>query len=269
MSVGPDRLMSEPLDYHQTMRLNTFGYLELRQRLAPGLVGEISAAMEGLFGDAEAAEVDEGLWQGAPPLADRLFDSPGFTDAAASIVGHDFVYVRSRCLRLSGDRSWRGGSGVLRWPLPHITLLLFPRAVDQASGCMRVVPFSHQNFLRLLDARWDQAPDYLYGLRNPDLRWQHNGFGVADQDIPSLPLDSDPGDLLIITEDALHASFGSARRDYFAATFMANPRDEHFYFLRELQANGGGLRPPPAMLESAHASVRRMARPLLDGGRSA
>ena len=255
--------MTAPLDYQQTMRLNTFGFVELRRRLDPELVGEIGAAMAALFGDAEAAEMEEGLWQAAPELAGRLFATPAFADVAGSILGHDFAYVRSSCLRLSVDRSWRGGSGVLRWPVPHITLLLFPRAVDKASGCMRVVPFSHQNFLRLLDSRWDQAPDYLYGLRNPDLRWQHNPFGVAGQDIPSLPLESEPGDLLVITEDALHASFGRSRRDYLAATFMANPRDEHFYFLRELQASGGGLRPPAAMAESAHESVRRMARGVL------
>ena len=264
MPVAPDQLMTAPLDYQQTMRLNTFGFLELRRRLDPGLVGEIGAAMAALFGDAETAEVEEGLWQAAPELADRLFATAAFADAAGSILGYDFAYVRSSCLRLGADRPWRVGSGVLRWPLPHVTLLLYPHAVDRASGCMRVVPFSHQNFLRLLDARWDRAPDYLYGLRNPDLRWQHNAFGVADQDIPSLPLESNPGDLLVITEDALHASFGSRRRDYLAATFMANPQHEHFYFLRELQASGGGLRPPKAMLESAHESVQRMARAVLE-----
>lgn len=264
--VGPDQLMAAPLDYHQTMRLNTFGFVELRQRLDTQLVNEIGAAMDALFSDANAAEVEEGLWVEAPALAERLFASPAFADAAGSIVGPNFVYVRSSCLRLSADRSWRGGSGTLRWPLPHVTLLLFPRAVDETSGCMRVVPGSHQNFLRLLDSRWDQAPDYLYGLRNPNLRWQHSAFGVADQDIPSLSLTSNPGDLLVMTEEALHASFGSTRRDYLSATFMASPRDQHFYFLRELQANGGGLRPPAAMVQSAHDSVRRMTRLVSDVG---
>ena len=263
--VRPHQLMGAPLEYHQTMHLNAFGYLPLPRRLDVALVREVGATMASLFGDRLEADVDEGLWHADPDVANRLFSSAAFADAAASIVGHDFVYVRSTCVRLSGDRSWRGGGGVLRWPLPHITLLLFPDAVDTASGCMRVVPFSHQNYLRLLDSRWDQAPDYLYGLRNPDLRWQHSAFGVADRDIPSLPLISEPGDLLVITEDALHASFGDAPRDYLAATFMARPRSyEQLHFLRQLHSAGGGLRPSTAMVGSAEEAVRRMIQPLVD-----
>jgi ectoine hydroxylase-related dioxygenase (phytanoyl-CoA dioxygenase family) len=95
--------------------------------------------------------------------------------------------------------------------LHHVKLSFYLDTLRENTGAIRVIPGTHffsETFGRtvrrkLLDP--DKIPDE---------------FGVAGPDIPSVPLETDPGDLVVWDFRTVHASYGGAhRRRLFSINF--------------------------------------------------
>ena len=254
------------LDYGPVALFNTFGYLHL-----PGVFGadEVKRFRVEFDGAVQAAAVEGngGRTLSVPPwgvqddLGLRLLTDERVADIPCKVLGHGSLLLNVRCRRMVQDVPWQGGGEFLPWPLQHITVAVALDRAGAADGCLRFVPCSHRNYLRLLDPRWQKAPDYLYGLRNPELRWDHNALGVADDQVPAFMAPTEPGDVVVYTPDVLHAAFGvSEPRRLIDISYVAEPRtDAQLYFLRERDASTGGeFRMPGAVAASADPALREM-----------
>ncbi len=252
------------LDYGPVSLFNTFGYVHL-----PGFFGaeevdrvsaEFDAAVQAGASDGDGTQtLSVPPWGAQDGLGLRLLTDERVADIPSRVLGHGSLLLNVRCVRLGEDLPWQGGGELIPWPLQHITVAV---ALDRAGvddGCLRFVPCSHRNYLRLLEPRWQQAPDYLYGLRNPRMRWDHNALGVTDEQVPAFTAPTEPGDVVVYTPDVLHAAFGVTEpRRLIEITYVAEPRtDAQLYFLRERDAcSGGEFRMPPAVAASTDPALR-------------
>ena len=262
------------LNDDHVMHFIAFGYVPLR-----GLFGRAEAAalreefdrlvIEDYpdFDGSQSRDVAHICERGechAALLADeRLLDIP------RKILGHDFVYEGSAGHGHVGDTPWHGGSGVVTWGLPHIKVSLYLDDLTADDGCLRVVPGAHRNYLRFVDPRWSQAPDYYLPLRNRNTAEEFRPWGLRSDEVPHIPLESSLGDVLVFTEDIPHAAFGGpGLRVQLAIAFMANPVSaEQQGWLKERQASSGeAIRPPRSFIESDDPRKRKMVQPLVDLG---
>ena len=254
-------------------RFNAFGFLALRGLLSRQEALALRAECEALT-RAENPDWDGATTAGVGHLCEKgerhaaLLDDDRLYDIPHKILGHDFMYEGSACTWYQGDTPWHGGSGVVTWRVPHIKVSLYLDELGLDDGCLRVLPGAHRNYLRMIDERWSDAPDYFIPVRNRNTRSDFRPWGLPPDQVPHIPLPTRPGDVLVFTEDLPHAAFGSAGlRLQVALAFLANPRTpEQIAYLRSRAAWGGELSAPRALLESDSPRRRRMAQPLADLG---
>lgn len=100
--------------------------------------------------------------------------------------------------------------------------------------------------------------------------WQHPPWGLQPEEVPNMPLESEPGDLLVFPEDLCHCTMNATfPRRQLAIALMENPRtDEQIFNLTQRQAYGGGsaYRPPKSMIAHADHRIRRMVSRLVELG---
>ncbi len=251
------------LDYGPVSLFNTFGYVHLSGFFGADEVELLSAGFDSAV-QAAAPEGDGTGTLSVPPwgaqdgLGLRLLTDERVADIPGKVLGHGWLPLHVRCVRLGEDLPWQGGGELTPWPLQHITVAVALDRAGAGDGCLRFVPCSHRNYLRLLEPRWQKAPDYLYGLRNPAMRWDHNALGVTDEQVPAFTAPTEPGDVVVYTPDVLHAALGVTEpRRLIQITYVAEPRtDAQLYFLRERDASGGEFRMPRAVAASTHPSLR-------------
>jgi ectoine hydroxylase-related dioxygenase (phytanoyl-CoA dioxygenase family) len=167
-----------------------------------------------------------------------------------------------------GDTPWHGGSGIIKWPLTHIKVSIYLDTLTKGNGCLHVIPGSHRNFLRQIDKRWAEAPDYMEVLRNRNYSPDFRPYGVAPSEVPSVNLECQTGDVQVFTEDLIHASFGGPPGRYqLTLNFLANPRtDDQIYFLKQRYSRGQELRPAHSYVHSDRPRIRRMVSRLVELG---
>ena len=254
-------------------RFNAFGFLVLR-----GLLSRAEA--EALRAECEELTLAENLgWDrttvaGVADLCEkgerhaRLLDDDRLHDIPHKLLGHDFLYEGSACTWYDGDTPWHGGSGAVTWAVPHIKVSLYLDDLGPDDGCLRVLPGAHRNYLRMIDDRWCEPPDYFLPVRNRNTRDDFRPWGLAPKEVPHIPLPSRPGDVLVFTEDLPHAAFGSTGlRLQVALSFLAKPKTpQQIAYLHSRSGWGGHIGAPRALLESGSARRRRMAQGLVDAG---
>ena len=135
-------------------------------------------------------------------------------------------------------------------------------------GCLRVLPGAHRNYLRMIDDRWCDPPDYFLPVRNRNTRDDFRPWGLAPEEVPHVLLPTRPGDVLVFTEDLPHAAFGSTGlRVQVALSFLAKPRTpQQIAYLHSRSGWGGPIGAPRALLESGSERRRRMAQGKVDVG---
>ena len=262
------------VDDNHVMHFIAFGYVPLRGLFSRD---EASALRDEL---ARLLLEDHPDFDGSQPrsvghICERgerhaaLIDDERLLDIPRKILGHDFVYEGSGASAHVGDTPWHGGSGVITWGVPHIKVCLYLDDLTATKGCLRVVPGAHRNYLRFIDPRWSQAPDYFIPLRNRNTTEGFRPWGLPPEEVPHIPLESSLGDVLVFTEDIPHAAFGGPGvRRQLSISFLANPTgDEQRRFLKERHAcSDGKLRPPRSFVESDDPRKRKMVQPLVDLG---
>ena len=184
------QLTPEQKDY-----FSDFGYL-----LLPGLmaddVGWIIDEFEAVFQDSGV--VHDGTKRSSiGPFIDQrarlctLLDDPRIEGLLCGLLGEGFNYLGSGGELYVGDGLWHSDSA--HRTLTYVKLAMYLDPLTRDTGALRVVPGSHkQDWVGNLDpaALWDITPD----------------------EVPSVALENQPGDVVIFHESVLHNAIGGGNR---------------------------------------------------------
>src|SRR3989442_10195945 len=172
----------------------TFGFGVLREFFDPHpLAAEIDQVMhDGLV--ADVSRTGEIRFQYVPMMTFKTPVSLSLLDrveaVAAALLGGSVLPTRAKGVRCSGSTPWHTDSSA---PLASVGFLAYLEPLRAEDGALRVLPGSHH-------------PDFRDALR---------GLGVDGTAAPVLPAHvvvTEPGDLILLDEHVLHASFGGGTR---------------------------------------------------------
>jgi ectoine hydroxylase-related dioxygenase (phytanoyl-CoA dioxygenase family) len=210
---------------------DAFGFLVVRQLLSPAETVAITAAFDqalaaarrGEAFDGEKRQLALGFVEHTPGLRWLLEDDRIFTTVEA-LLGPGFTWLGSDGNLYVGDTQWHPDAREPTWDTLKVAFYLDP--VGKEAGALRVVPGSHR--LPLHEA--------LQPLRRYRDEPEARPFGVAPRDVPSVALESAPGDVVFFNRSIWHASFGGhAGRRMFTHTYVAAPTTEaHLAYLRRV-----------------------------------
>ena len=131
--------------------------------------------------------------------------------------------------------------------------------LKKETGCLRVIPGSHHHRLtKCLGPLWRQNddPNYL-------------AFGLKGEDIPSVSLETELGDLVVFTESVYHASFGSKTpRLLVTVQYAAKPTTEdQIAKMRECyEQHTWSYHPAESFIHSDRSRLRGMVSQLVELG---
>jgi len=213
----------------------TFGFLRFPS-LFSGEIGRITDAFEAVWagrGGGHAGKPHDGKARSAiVPFIDQherlcaLLDDPRITGIAGALLGDDFNYNSSDGNYYVGDTPWHS-DGWRTNGYVHIKMAFYLDPVGRDSGCLRVIPGSCQ-------------PGDVFSDRvQKQIRQVQELWGMLGQDVPAIPLETQPGDLILFNHNLKHASFGGGnRRRMFTINLSQRYREED---LAELRQTIGGL----------------------------
>lgn len=187
----------------QVTFFETFGYLGF-----PGLmadrIDEISSEFEAVWADrggGHNGKPHDGKARSCiVPFIDQraklssLIDDPRILAIANSLLGEDFNYMGSDGNYYVGDTPWHSDG----WhpEIRHIKIAFYLDSLTRDTGCLRVIPGSH--------LMGDQFADKLQAqIRKSESEWAIHG-----RDVPAIPLEITPGDVVVFNHNTKHAAFG-------------------------------------------------------------
>ncbi len=236
------------LSQEQKNFYNTFGYVVL-----PGLVqdavGWITEEFEGVFTD-RGIQHDGSRRSTIVPFIDQrerfctLLDQPGVDGLIRGLLGEDYNYLGGDGNFYTGDTRWHSDGFHSIGHYLKVAFYLDPVAKD--SGCLRVIPGSHR--VDLYD-KWDARK-----ARESETLW-----GIPQNQVPSVALESQPGDVVAFNHNLMHAAFGgSARRRMFTINCCARVESaEEIQEMEKFIASGARF-----WIDQTHSEImRRTASP--------
>ena len=249
---------------------HTFGFLMLGQMFSISEMKQLRVytidVIRRMAGD-DAFSSDEGYH--LMPFMERhaqltaLVDDDRIHDIPETLLGPDFILNCTDAHIRRGDTLWHGRDPSKEAPdaasLDGARVCIYFDPLDKQNGCLRVIPGSHRrpfaDFLAPLRCQYDNPSD--------------KAFGLAADEIPSVALQTEPGDVLVFTESVYHGSFGSQTgRLQITAQFLANPTTAAQ--IRELkkasEQYNWSLHPAESFIYSDRPRVRRMVARLVELG---
>ncbi len=222
------------LSEQQRNFFQTFGFLGF-----PGLLADyidtITQAFEDIWqthGGGHSGRAHDGTARSAlVQFVDQderlcaLLDDPRISGIAAGLLGDDFNYMGSDGNFYVGDTRWHS-DGWRTNGVRHIKMAFYLDPVGANSGCLRVIPGSchtEDHFAQLLQAQTGKSQDL---------------WGIDGSAVPAIPLETQPGDLILFDHNTKHAAFGGGnRRRMFTMNLCQHYPDE---LLPELRSTIGG-----------------------------
>ena len=174
-----------------------------------------------------------------------LIDDERIHQIPESLLGPDFWLDGADGHLRAGDTPWHGSDGHdddLGW----VKVAIYLDPLNRDSGCLRVIPDAH---------RWHGA-DLFAALRKVDQSKDFRPFGMRADEIRSVALETEPGDVLVFTERLIHRAFGGGIGRYqVCANFVANPETErHIAQIEQFyDASTWSLRPTTDTPDGARA----------------
>ena len=252
----------------QKAHWDAFGFLVLRQLFAPDEVKELrQASMEVMdkTGGKDALTSDSGYGMGAfaerhPVLTDWLVDDRIY-GIPETLLGPDFLLETNGGFVWWGDTLWHGGFSAEESPASYYNIAkvaMYFDTLTRDDGCLRVIPGTQRR----------PFGERVRPQQNHDDR-DAMPFGVAQEDVPCVALESEPGDVVVFTERVFHSSFGGKKgRMQIATEYAANPTtDEQIAALREQHDKFKfSYHPARSYIDSDSPRIRRMVSRLVELG---
>eukprot|EP01044_Picomonas_judraskeda_P001306 COSAG03_NODE_76_length_14245_cov_10.406122_2_plen_353_part_00 len=218
----------------------TFGYLHLRNCFSPDEMAAATARAEALWAANGAGQNRRPGGQGlrAAGLLEldtqliELAADDRIWGVARQLLGDDFVYVGSEgnvsdleTFSWHSDRKYyghptfaaAGDVSLLPPAFTQLKMMLYLEPLDDASGCLSVVPGSHRSPIH-----------EAMGPQEYNRSAEPQPFGVKQPDLPRVALASNPGDVIVFCHTLFHAVFnargGHPPRRYLALKFSERPK---------------------------------------------
>ena len=225
------------LTAEQIAHFETFGFLIRRQCFSSKEMEKISRAFDEVLTEDRQGQPFAGETRQAVlgliekrPLLSALVEDDRVYEPLEQLLGPGFVWIGSDGNLYVGDTGWHPDGSVLDYG--RIKVALYLDRVTKDTGCLRVIPGSHR--LPLHDA--------LDPLRQQRHDPDQMAFDADGRDIPSFPLESQPGDVVFFNQNLWHSAFGGITgRRMFTMNFGAQPsREKDIEFLKRVyQGNLG------------------------------
>ena len=241
---------------------DAFGFLVLRQGFSNKEALSIEEAYERIMKDAygdpaQRSEltkkfvIDPGFCERSAFLR-RLPDDPRILQTVHDLLGPGAFYTGSDGALRVGDTDWHPDQG---WdpsiPLGRedpnfqaqsghyyrgIKVAIYIDVVGPDTGCLRVVPGSHQSpFHETLRSLHCDIPDRGAPLLD-DPNFER--VGLAPPQVPAYAIESSPGDVVFFSHQLWHAAIGGDKgRRMFAMGFKAAPSNEGQQRLADYKKN--------------------------------
>ena len=219
------------LTTEQIAHFETFGFVIRQQCFSATEMAEIISTFDDVLTEdrqgqpfaGEARQAVLGFIEKRPLLSGLVEDDRIYLPLE-QLLGPGFVWIGSDGNLYVGDTGWHPDGSVLDYGRIKVALYLDP--VTKDTGCLRVIPGSHRLPLHAaLDPLKQQRRDQ-----------DHLVFGAEGSDIPSFPLESQPGDVVFFNQNLWHSAFGGKTgRRMFTMNFGAQPsKDENIEFLKRV-----------------------------------
>ena len=250
------------LAQQQIKYFDVFGFLVIKSSFSAeemdAITSEFEAAMledrGGLEFDGKERQAVMGMVERWPNLI-RLAEDDRLFKTIEQILGEGVGWVGADGNYWVGDTHWHPDRHDRTWPLVKAALYL--DGVTKETGSLRIIPGSHRMpfwaDLAPLERTMMQANLEEGARKSEDLEalympGEDRGappMGVQGHDVPSVALETEPGDLIFFQQNLWHASFGGQRgRRQLALSYGLKPtNDEHFAQIRQVYgANLAGAR---------------------------
>ena len=246
----------------QKSHFETFGFIVMRQAFSPKEVAEIVREFTDVLEEDRKGQPFEGEKRQAVlafvekrPLLRQLVEDDRIHSPIEQLLGSDFVWRGSDGNLYVGDTAWHPDAPETELDYTRIKVAMYLDPVRVDTGCLRVIPGSHRQPLHddLWPLRYWRVQQAIAEGRasTRDLEPfsavagdDEPVFGVDPQDLPSFPLESDPGDVVFFNQHLYHSSFGGhVGRRMFTMNFAEAPiTDEHLELLRREHAGSATAR---------------------------
>ena len=195
-------------------------------------------------------------------LTDWLVDDRIY-ETMETLLGPDFLLELTAGTVYRGDTPWHGGYSPDEpqsyKPTTHGKIAMYFDSLKKDTGCLRVIPGSHRR----------PFADRVRPLQHEADKPQTMQFGVADEDVPCVALESEPGDVIVFTERVFHSAYGSKiGRLQITAEYNSNPTtDAQIAELREFHDRARwSYHPAQSFIGSDNPRIRRMVSRLVELG---
>ncbi len=187
------------LTTQQRAHFDTFGYLILPGLVAPD-IGWITESFEELLQTTAGAH--DGLRRTitGTDMSERLctlLDHPAVLGVCAGLMGDDFNYLGGDANYYVGDTPWHSDGwhdvGL------YVKMAFYLDPVVRDTGCLRVIPGTQR-----VGSEWVGE---VRRVAQPE-----EAFGIAGRDVPSVALESRPGDVVVFNHNLQHAAYGGGSR---------------------------------------------------------
>jgi ectoine hydroxylase-related dioxygenase (phytanoyl-CoA dioxygenase family) len=219
----------------QKAHFDTFGFIVLRQAFSPDEMQQISQQFDEVLNEdrngqpfnGEKRQAVLGFVEKRARLT-HLVEDDRIYEPLEQLLGPEFVWIGSDGNLYVGNTGWHPDGSNMSYRRIKVAFYLDP--VGKDTGCLRVIPGSHQLPLHetlkpLMERRSD--PDWA-------------PFAATPPDVPCFPLESQPGDVVFFNQNLWHAAFGGRTgRRMFTLNFGAKPTDDSHvdYLVRVYQSN--------------------------------
>jgi len=243
----------------QVSFFNSFGYVFAPELFSSSEIEKITNVSDSFMKELrEGEEIDPEKGQSEDRFVER-------SEYLTQIVAEDRIYESAR--KILGERFlWAGSEGHITVNSTHqwhpdrpgdteevsytrLKVNIYLDPIRSESGCLRVIPGSH---------RWP-----LHGEIEPERFHQVEDtvrpFDVPGEKMPSVLLESNPGDVIFFNQSLWHSIFnGWAGRRYIALKFAANPQTDTHLASLKYYGNSKMFAPDPAWVGSASDRIQSM-----------
>ena len=239
----------------QVAYFETFGFLLLRQAFDADEMAAFGARFDEMLTEDRGGIPFPGVRRQSlyrfaelDPLFTAMVADDRIFKTVEALLGKDFIWLCSEGNKYVGDTDWHPDGTRLDCRPMKVSLYLDPLTAQ--TGSLRVIPGSHR------------LP-YHEALK-PCAK-----FGLSDADIPCLPLETQPGDVVVFMENTFHAAFGGQPgRQQHAISFIENPRTpEQIAWTRAFYDRARySFHPSESYINSDRPRIRRMVARLIELG---